>query len=185
MLWRFVWMVAMAGALAFAQPGGGGMGGDMGGGGGGMGRTGGGSERGGGGMGGDMGATMRPVRQTPFDSFAERLKLSKDQKTEAGTILQDAAKQIAPIQQQMQQARQNMAGLLISGQAGDQLDQVMKAYAPLAAQTAAIEANAFAKICKMLKPNQQKNAAQAFEILADSLDRPRMGGGRGENRSER
>jgi hypothetical protein len=182
MLWRFVWMAAMASALAFAQQGGG-MGGDMGGGGG-MGRTGGGSERGGG-MGGDMGATLRPARQTPFDIFAEKLKLSKDQKTEAGTILQDAAKQIVPIQQQMQQARQNMAGLLISGQAGDQLDQVMKAYAPLAAQTASIEATAFARICKMLKPNQEKNAAQAFELLADSLDRPRMGGGRGENRSER
>jgi hypothetical protein len=180
MLWRFVWMAAMAGTLAFAQAGGGGMGGEMGGGE--MGGRGG----GGGGRGGDMGATLRPVRQTPFDIFAEKLKLNKDQKTEAGTILQDAAKEIGPLQQQMQQARQNMAGLLISGQSGDQLDQVVKAYAPLAAQSAAIEAKAFAKICKMLKPNQEKNAAQAFEILADTLDRPRMGGGRrGENRSDR
>jgi len=182
MLWRFVWMTAMAGALAFAQSGGG-MGGDMGGGGGGMNRGNGGMERGG--NGGDMGATLRTVRQTPLDIFAEKLKLSKDQKTEAGTIVQDAAKEIAPIQQQMLQTRQDMAGLLIAGQSGDQLDQLMKAYGPLAAQTAAIESKAFAKICKMLKPNQQKNAAQAFEILADTLDRPRMGTGRGENRSER
>jgi hypothetical protein len=180
MLWRFVSITAMAAALAFAQSGGG-MGGDMGGGGGG--RGGGGMERGG--NGGDMGATLRPVRQTPLDLFAEKLKLSKDQKTEAITILQDAAKEIAPIQQQMLEARQHMAGLLIAGQSGEQFDQVMKAYGPLAAQTAAVESKAFAKICKMLKPNQQKNAAQAFELLADTLDRPRVGLGRGENRSER
>ena len=68
---------------------------------------------------------------------------------------------------------------------GDQVDQLLKAYAPLASQTAAIEAKAFGKVCKMLKPNQEKNAAQAFELLAETLDRPRMAGGRGGNRNER
>ncbi len=181
MFWRLVFTAAMATALAFAQGGGdmgsGGMGGRGGGGG-----MNGGME--GGGMGGG-GMRMQQQRQSPFDLFAEKLKLSKDQKTESLTILQDAAKEIAPIQQQIQQARQNLAGAFISGQTGDQVDQLLKAYAPLASQTAAIEAKAFAKICKMLKPNQEKNAGQAFELLAETLDRPRMGGGRSGSRTGR
>jgi len=171
MLGRLVLTAAIGTAMAFAQ---GGMGG------GGMG--GGGSSRNGGGMGGgEMGGGMRTQRQTPFDQFAEKLKLNKDQKTEAQTVVEDALKEMTPILQQLQQARQNLAGAFIGGQSGD---AVLKAYAPLAAQTAGIEAQAFAKICKMLKPNQQKNAPQAFEMLADMLDRPRVGG-RSGNRSER
>ena len=171
--------MSMASAIAMAQ--GGGMGQDMGGGG--MGRSGGGMDRGGGMEGG--GGGMRMQRQTPFDVFADKLKLSKDQKTEALTILQDAAKEMGPVRDQMQQARQNLAGALIQNQSGDPIDQILKAYAPLAAQAAGIEAKAFAKICKMLKPNQEKGAGQAFELLAETL--PRMGGGgaRGGNRSER
>jgi hypothetical protein len=172
MLGRLVLTAAIGTAMAFAQ---GGMGG------GGMG--GGGSSRNGGGMGGGEmgGGGMRTPRQSPFDQFAEKLKLSKDQKTEAQTVVQDALKEMTPILQQLQQARQNLAGAFIDGQSGD---PVLKAYAPLAAQTAGIEAQAFAKIYKMLKPNQQKNAPQAFEMLADMLDRPRTAG-RSGNRSDR
>ena len=181
MFWRIVLTGMMAAAMAFAQggPGGGGeMGGGMGGGGG----------RGGerGGMGGDMGSggMMRPQRQSPFDVFSERLKLTKDQRTEAETIVQDALKEMAPVEQQLQQARQNLAGVLINGQS-DQADQLLKSYAPLASQTTAIEAKAFAKICKMLKPNQEKNAGQAFQLMTEMLDRLHTGGSRGGARGER
>jgi hypothetical protein len=177
--WRIVLTAMMAAAMAFAQGGPGGMGGDMGGGGMRGGERGGGMD---GGMGG--GGGMRPQRQSPFDVFSEKLKLSKDQRTEAETIVQDALKEMAPIEQQLQQARQNLAGVLINGQS-DQADQLLKSYAPLASQTAAIEAKAFAKICKMLKPNQEKNAGQAFQVLAEMLDRPRAGGSRGGDRRER
>jgi hypothetical protein len=180
MFWRIVLAAALAAGLSFAQGtmGGGGMnGGQMGGSG---------TGRGGAGMGGDTsmgGGGMRPQRQSPFEVFADKLKLNKDQKTEALSILQDAAKEIGPVRDQMQQTRQNLAGALISGQTGEPVDQLIKAYAPLASQAAGIEAKAFAKICKMLKPNQEKSAAQAFELLAETL--PRMAAGRGGNRSER
>jgi hypothetical protein len=175
MFLRFVFALTVTTIMAFAQPP------DMSGGG--MGRGSGGGMSGG--RGGDMGATLRTQRESPFDIFADKLKLNKDQKTESFTILQDAAKEMAPIQQQLQQARQDLAGAFISGAANDRVDQLLKSYAPLASQSAAIEARAFAKICKMLKPNQEKNAGQAFELLAETLDRPRSSGGRGGNRSER
>lgn len=182
MFWRLLCVASMAAALALAQ---GGMSGGQDMGGGSMGgRSGGGMERGGGGEGGGMGGGMRMQRQSPFDVFADKLKLSKDQKTEALTIVQDAAKEMSPVRDQMQQLRQNLAGTLIQGQTGDPVDQILKAYAPLASQAAGIEAKAFAKICKMLKPNQEKGAGQAFELLAEMLPRS-AGGGRGGNRSER
>lgn len=176
MFWRFVFTVAITTLTAFAQGGG-----DMGGGG--MGRGGSMGGMNGGREGGDMGPSMRAPqqRQSAFDMFADKLRLNKDQKGESLTILQDAAKEITPIQQQLQQARQDLAGALISGAANDHVDQLLKAYAPLAAQTAAIEAKAFARICKMLKPGQEKNAGQAFELLAETLYSTRSGG----NRSER
>jgi Spy/CpxP family protein refolding chaperone len=184
MFWRVVLTAAMAAAMAFAQEGGG-MGGGMPGGGmGGMGSGGGMGGRGGGGGGGmgGMGGGMRSQPKQPLDLFAEKLKLNNDQKVEVNTILEAASKEVAPVSQQMLQARQNLAGVLINGQTGDAVDQLVKAYASLAAKNAAIEAKAFAQICKMLKPNQQKNAGQAFQLLAQAFDRPRMGGGRGGSR---
>src|ERR1035437_6240191 len=83
----------LATTLAFAQRGGG-MGGDD------TGGTGGGR---GGGMGDDAGGMPRAQRQTPFDIFADRLKLNKDQKAEAQTVLADAMKESAPLRQQLAQ----------------------------------------------------------------------------------
>jgi len=100
------------------------------------------------------------------------------------SVLQDAQKQIAPVWQELQKARQDLAGVYING-ASDKADDVLKAYTPLAAQITGIEAGAFAKVCKMLKANQRKNAPQAFELLADIFERPRPGNARGEGRGER
>ena len=180
MFWRFVFAAAVTAAIAFAQPGG-----DMGGGG--MGRGSGMGGMNGSREGSDMGPSTRTQqrRQSPFDVFADKLKLSKDQKAESLTILQDAAKEITPIQQQLQQTRQDLAGALISGAANDRIDQLLKEYGPLASQAAAVEEKAFARICKMLKPGQEKSAGQAFELLAETLYSTRSGASRNGNRSER
>jgi hypothetical protein len=174
MLWRIIFSALMTAALACAQEGGGGgIGSDR------MDSVG----RGGGGGGGGM----RTPRQTPFDQFADKLKLSKDQKTEARSILSEASKDITATWQQLQQARQDLAGVYINN-AADKEDAILKQYAPLTAQLAGIETKAFARVCKMLKPNQLKNAPQAFGLLAGMFDRPPDSGrtaGRGEGRRER
>ena len=176
MFTRLLLTAMMATTLAFAQ-GGGGMGGDDTGG---MGGTGG---RGGGGMGDDTGAMPRMQRQTPFDIFADRLKLNKDQKAEAQTVLTDAMKESAPLRQQLSQGRAAIANAILSGKSADDQKKIMDAYTALAAQVTGIEAKAFAKVCATLKPNQQGKAGPAFEVMAGIFNAPAGGGGgrRGRN----
>jgi hypothetical protein len=164
---RLLLTAMMATALAFAQ-GGGGMGGDD---------TGGMGGRGGG-MGDDMGGMPRMQRQTPFDIFAERLKLNKDQKAEAQTVLGDAMKESAPLRQQLTQSRVAIVNAIVGGASADDLKKTVDAYASVAAQVTGVEAKAFAKVCATLKPNQQGKAASAFELMAAVFNVPAGGGGR-------
>ena len=173
MLARLLVMATMATTLAFAQ-GGGGMGGDDTGG---MGGTGG----RGGGMGDDTGGMPRMQRQAPFDTFADRLKLNKDQKTEALAAVSDALKESGPLRQQLLQAKLNMAKAMLGGASADDLKKIEDAYASLAAQVTGIETKAFAKVCALLKPNQQGKAASAFELMAGMFT-VSAGGGAGGRR---
>jgi len=172
MFTRLLLTAMMATTLAFAQ-GGGGMGGDdtggMGGGAGG---------RGGGGMGDEPGAMPRMQRQAPFDVFADRLKLNKDQKTEALTVLSDALKESAPLRQQLMQAKLDIAKAMLGGASADDLKKTMDTYATVAAQVTGMETKAFAKVCATLKPNQQGKAGVAFESMAGIFNAPAGGGGR-------
>jgi hypothetical protein len=175
---RLLLTAMMATALAFAQGGGagGGMGDDMGG-------TGG----RGSGMGDDTGGMPRMQRQSPFDIFADRLKLNKDQKTEALTVVGDALKESAPLRQQLMQAKLDIAKAMLGGASTDDLKKTMDAYISVDAQVTGLETKAFAKVCATLKPNQQGKAASAFELMAGLFIAPaggaggRSGGRRGRN----
>jgi hypothetical protein len=158
-------MLAAGLAAAQDQQGMGGTGGM--GGGGGMG-AGGGMDRGGGmgaggGMGGGMGRMRTPAK---FDTFSEKLKLSKDQKEEISTLFDEAQKSAAPMREQLMTGRQVMAQAMIGKKSDDEINKYVQMYAQVAAQMTAIEAKTFTKVCAMLKPNQQKNAPQAFELMA-------------------
>ena len=172
---RLLLTAMMATTLAFAQ-GGGGMGDDMGG-------TGG----RGGGMGDDTGGMPRMQRQAPFDIFAEHLKLNKDQKTEALTVLGDALKESGPLRQQLMQAKLDIAKAMLGGASADDLKKTMDTYTSVATQLTGLETKAFAKVCATLKPNQQGKAASAFELMAGMFIAPaggaggRSGGRRGRN----
>ena len=129
------------------------------------------------GPGDDMGAMPRIERQTPFDIFAERLKLNKDQKAEAQTVLADAMKESAPLRQQLTQGRVAIVNAIMSGASADDLKKTMDTYASLAAQVTGVETKAFAKVCATLKPNQQGKAASAFELMAGMFIAPAGGAG--------
>ena len=122
--------------------------------------------QGGGGMGDDMSSMPRVQRQTPFDIFAERLKLNRDQKTEAQTVLADAMKESEPLRQQLTKSREAIVNAMLGGASEDDLKKIMDAHASVVAQVTGIEAKAFAKVCATLKPNQQGKAASAFEAMA-------------------
>jgi hypothetical protein len=179
---RLLLTAMIATTLAFAQGGGGMGGGGMGGGD--TGGMGGGMGSGvGGGMASDTGGMPRMPRQTPFDIFADRLKLNKDQKTEAQTVLADAMKESVPLRQKLNDSKGEIARAMLGGASDDDLKKIMDAYAALAAQVTGVETKAFAKVCATLKPNQQGKAASAFEVMAGMFNAPAGGGGgrRGRN----
>jgi hypothetical protein len=174
MFLRVLFTAVLAAGLALAQRGGGGggggMGDDMGGG------MGGGGGRGMDGMGGGMG--MRPQRQSKFEQFVEKLKLSKEQGEEVQKAFSAAQEEAAPIRSQMDQGRVTIAGALIEGKSADDVKKMQDAYAALCAKMAAVEAKAFAKVYATLKPNQQSKAPAAFELMAGMFERPAGGGAR-------
>ena len=169
MFGRVVVVALLAATFAFAQRGGGG---------------GGGRGRGGGGDMGDMGM-MRPQRQSRIEQFADKLKLSQEQRGEVEKIFRAVLEKSAPVRTQIETSRANLAGAMIQGQSADEIKKMMEAHAALEAQMDAIEADAFSKIYTMLKPNQQPKAGQAFELMAGYFDRFGGGGGGGGGRGAR
>jgi hypothetical protein len=166
----------LAAGLAWAQRGGGmggsgGMGDDESGGMGGM----------GGRRGGNMGASMPMSAQrrlSKAELVADKLKLNKDQKEEFQTILNAARERAGSVRVELDKQRAQIAGAMIDGKTGEELQKLVAGYAGIAAQMTRVEADAFGKIYAMLKPNQQSKAAQAFELMAGMFGGP-AGGGRG------
>ena len=115
----------------------------------------------------DTGAPPINVQpRTPFEQFADRLKLDgKTQIPQAEQIFSEAAKEAAPLGQQMLQLRQRLVNLALDNKP-EEMKPVEEAYAATAAKMTAVEGRAFAKVYAMLKPNQQSRATQAFALIA-------------------
>ena len=125
-----------------------------------------------------MSPALRVQRQTPFEIFADRLKLNKDQKAEAETVLVDAMKESAPFRQQLSQGRVALANAILGGKSEDEIKKISDLYTSVVVQVTGIETKAFAKICADLKPNQRGKAGAAFEVMAGMFNTPAGGGGR-------
>jgi hypothetical protein len=133
-------------------------------------------------MGADM--PMRTQKQSPFEVFTEKLKLNKEQASDAGNILAAAAQQAGPIRGQLDKSRADIAGALIEGKSDEEIKKLMDAHSALLTQFDAVAADAFSKIFATLKPNQQSKAGQAFELVPTLFDRAGGGGRRGERRQQ-
>lgn len=135
---------------------------------------------GGGGGGGGAGQSGLPsdinAPRTIPQQFASKLKLDNAQKPVVDQILTAAANQAAPSAARMLQARQRLLNAVVNKNE-DEIKATQEAYASAAADVARIEGAAFAKVYAMLKPNQQKEAPQAFALLAGLFSNPPAGGG--------
>lgn len=166
MLVRFFLTVVLAAGFASAQ---GGRGGGGGGGEEGMG--------GGGGMGGGMPQMRRQSRQ---DMLFDKLKLNKEQKEQATQILAAAMEKAAPTRDLLTKGRVVIANAITGKATDDEVKKMLGEYAAVSATMTGIEADTFAKLYALLKPNQQAKAPQAFELMAGMFAGGGMqGGGRG------
>ena len=175
MLVRLLLTAVLAAGFASAQIGGdeGGMGGGGGGGGGGR----------GGGGGGDMGGGMPQVRRlSKTEMLFEKLKLNKEQKEEAATILSAAMEKAAPTRDLLNKGRMIIANTITGKGSDDEIKKLLGEYASVSATMTSIEAEAFGKLYALLKPNQQAKAPQAFELMAGMFAGGGMPGGAGRGR---
>ncbi len=119
---------------------------------------------GGGSKGGDMGAGMPQARRVArFDTIADKLKLSKEQKEQATSIFDAAQEAAGPLNDQIANGRNQITGAIIQGQNnGEGFTKLMTAYTGVLTQMATIEATAYGKLYAILKPNQQSKAEQVF-----------------------
>ena len=119
---------------------------------------------GGGGMGGmDM---PRMPRQSRLDMIADKLKLSKEQKEEAGKIFDNAQEKATPLNEQIRNGRGRVTEMLLSGKnSGPDWDNLMKAFTAVLAQEEAVETEAFQKVYASLDEKQKAKAAPVFEDL--------------------
>lgn len=158
MFLRIIFAAALAAGLASAQHGGGG------------GRNG----------GNDMNSIPMPRRsQTRLDQIADKLSLSKEQKEEFQNILSAAAEQAGPLNEQLRNGRQQIAGAMVNGRdSGDDWDKLKAAYTAVLAQEAGLEAQAYQKLYGILKDKQKTKAAPVFEELMAGLFERSGGGGR-------
>jgi uncharacterized sporulation protein YeaH/YhbH (DUF444 family) len=180
MLVRLLLTAVVAAGVACAQAGGdeSAMGGMGGGGGRGGGRGGGGSDMGGGGM-------TQTRRLTRVELLFEKLKLNKEQKEQAVTILSAASEKAAPIREQLNKGRIVIANNITSKGSEEDLKKFMGEYTKVSAAMTGIVAEAFGKLYAILKPNQQAKAPQAFELVAGLFSGGTSGaGGGGRGRGE-
>ena len=117
---------------------------------------------------GGSGSGAPPLDPTPpsaFEQFVDRLKLDrKSQLPAVEQIFTQAATDAAPVAQDLARLRQSMLDAELNGKP-DEVKAAQEAYTVAAAKMAGFEAQAFAKVHALLKPNQKSKATEAFALM--------------------
>jgi Spy/CpxP family protein refolding chaperone len=151
MLTRILFCGLLVSTLMFAQRGGGG---------------GGGSKGGGGGMG--AGGFSQGSR---LDRLSDALKLSKDQKKDVKTTMDDAQKEASPVHEQMNKSRLAIAEAIAAGKPQDEIDKAVTSEGAAESQITEIEMRAFAKIVGSLEADQkQRGIPMVFALVRGAFN---------------
>ena len=121
-------------------------------------------------------------RLSKTEMLFEKLKLNKEQKEEASTIISAAMEKAAPTRDLLDKGRVVIANTITGKGSEDEIKKLLGEYASVSATMTSIEAEAFGKLYAMLKPTQQAKAPQAFELMAGMFAGGGMAGGAGRGR---
>ena len=135
MLARIVLICAVIASVASAQRGGGGRGGGM-------------------GMGG--GEFGMPSSRSRLDIYSDMLKLSKEQKKDFKSSMDEAQKEATPVHQEILKSRGAIAEAVRAGKSQDELNPLINAEAAMETQMVNIELKAFLRLFKSLDAEQQQ-----------------------------
>jgi hypothetical protein len=116
----------------------------------------------GGGRGRAGSGDMDPRANTPpssnrFENIATSLNLNKDQRKTVRTILDEGAKEAAPIREQMSKSRVRVGEAIVANKSEDELKQVAKTASDLNAQLSQLEIKTFANTYAALDDIQKKD----------------------------
>jgi hypothetical protein len=124
------------------------------------------AQRGGGGGGSRGGNSNVPNigfgSTTPFDRISDALKLTKDQKKDFRTAMDDGQKLATPVHEEILKTRQQIADAVAAGKNSDEL---VKNEGVLEAQMAEIEMRAFVKVTETLEDDQKPRAGMLFQMM--------------------
>ena len=114
-------------------------------------------KKGGGGSGGnDAGIGVAPAANR-FEKIAQALNLNKDQKKAVRQILDDGAKESAPLRDQISKSRVAVGEAVTAKKGDDELKQVARTSSDLSTQLSEFELKTFAKVVASLDDTQKKD----------------------------
>jgi LTXXQ motif family protein len=116
----------------------------------------------------NSGANLPPMGQSRvnrLDMLGQMLNLTKDQKKDVKTILDDGQKEAAPLRDQLAKSRAQVAAAIQAGKSQEEVNHAINAYADVQTQMTAVEMKAFAGIYKDLDSAQQQQAPRLFAIM--------------------
>ena len=128
------------------------------------------AQRGGGGgrgSGGDMGggSPQMMAPQSKFDTISTALALDKEQKKTVRTILDEGAKQAAPLRDQISKSRIAVGEAVMAKKSDDEIKQAAEASSALSVQLSKLEIDTFAKIYAALDEEQKANRQALGRVL--------------------
>lgn len=112
-----------------------------------------------------MGAPMGPAAVTKFDTIANTLNLNKEQRKAVKTILDDGAKEAAPLREQIGKSRVAVGEAIGAQKSEDELKQVARSTSDVAAQLVTLELQTFAKVFATLDDTQKKDGRALGRVL--------------------
>lgn len=121
------------------------------------------SGRGGGGS--EDGTPQMMAVQTKFDTIAATLNLDKDQKKAVRAILEEGAKEAAPVRDQIGKSRIAVGDAILAKKSDDEIKQAAATSSGLSAQLSQIELQTFAKIFAALDDTQKANRQGLGRLL--------------------
>jgi hypothetical protein len=113
--------------------------------------------------------SVGPARMNRLDMLGQMLNLTKDQKKDVKTIMDEGQKEAAPLRDQLTKSRAQVAAAIQAGKSQDEINQAIKAYADLQTQMTAIEMKSFAGIYKDLDSAQQQGASRLFGAMSGAF----------------
>jgi hypothetical protein len=113
---------------------------------------------------GDMGPTAAPTSNR-FENIANALNLNKDQRKTVRTILDDGAKDAAPLRDQISKSRIVVGEAIGANKGEDELKQVAKTSSDLAVQLTLLELKTFGKVVGALDDTQKKDMRSVGRVL--------------------